>query len=91
MQSGFAKGRCMQLLKTEGCLGPAGLGSHHFTRSTQKRRTNKQKTNSNKHPSCHYAQTLWMLKKMPLWQKKKKYASYYLKKCVKMLFLFFFL
>ena len=48
------------------------------------KKQNKTKTNSsdNKHPSCHYAQTLWMLKKMPLLaKKKKKYASYYLKMC----------
>lgn len=68
---------CMQRLETESCLGLTGLGSHNFICSKQ----NKE------HPSRHYAQTLWMLKNATFG--KKSMQAYYLKKCVKMLFLFF--
>lgn len=75
--------------ETEGCLGPAGAGA--ATSHLQHReRTQTKQTNSNKHPGCHSAQTLWMLKKNATLAKKKKVCKLlFKKKCVQMLFLFF--
>lgn len=70
---------CMQRLETESCLGLTGLGSHNFICSKQKQGTPQSPLCPNPLDAekCHF------------WQKKSMQA-YYLKKCVKMLFLFFF-
>lgn len=69
---------CMQRLETESCLGLTGLGSHNFICSKQKQGTPQSPLCPNPLDAekCHF------------WQKKSMQA-YYLKKCVKMLFLFF--
>lgn len=71
---------CMQRLETESCLGLTGLGSHNFICSKQKQGTPQSPLCPNPLDAekCHF------------WQKKKSMQAYYLKKCVKMLFLFFF-
>lgn len=78
MQNWFVKEACMQLLESRKLSRTRGLGSHSVIRLKQKTKTNNK---NSKHPSCHYAQTLWMLKNATFGKKKKKYASYYLKMC----------
>ena len=81
MQNWFVKEACMQLLESRKLSRTWGLGSHNVIRLKQKTKE-KLTTKNSKHPSCHYAQTLWMLKNAIFGKKKKKkYASYYLKMC----------
>lgn len=93
MQSWFAKGRCMQLWKTEGCLGPAGVRKpplHTFDTEKDNKQT-KKKTNSNKHPSCHYCPNpLDAEKKCHFGKKKKEVCKLLFKKMCKNAIPFFF-
>lgn len=68
MQNWFVKEACMQLLESRKLSRTWGLGSHSVIRLKQKTKPNSK---SSKHPSCHYAQTLWMLKKATFGKKKK--------------------
>lgn len=63
MQNWFVKETCMQLLEDRRLSRTRGTRKSHFTHL-------KQTKTNNKYPSCHYAQTLWMLKNATFGKKK---------------------
>lgn len=80
MQNWFVKETCMQLLEDRKLSRTRGVRKPQLY--TFKTKSKTKRTNNSKHPICHYAQTLWMLKNAIFGKKKKKqYASYYLKMC----------